>query len=135
MTIGVPKESFPGERRVALIPASVTAIIKAGLEIIIETGSGDEAGYKDSSYLEKGARVVKNRKELFNSSDIILQVRAAGANPEAAHVHVRLRAQRGRGGLVSGAITFIIMSTALHYNYRMVFEFPDDQATYVAFDR
>jgi NAD(P) transhydrogenase subunit alpha len=90
MVIGVPKESFPGERRVALIPASLPAIIKAGLEIMIESGSGDEAGYPDALYVEKGARVVKSHKELFNSSDIILQVRAAGANPKEGAADLKI---------------------------------------------
>ncbi|MCA9046180.1 MAG: alanine dehydrogenase, partial [Planctomycetaceae bacterium] len=48
MIIGVPKETFPGERRVALIPASVKQLKKMGLELLIEGGSGESAGFPDS---------------------------------------------------------------------------------------
>ena len=52
MIIGVPKENFPGEKRVALIPAGVPGVVKAGLEIIIESSAGDQAGYPDALYQE-----------------------------------------------------------------------------------
>ena len=90
MIIGVPKESFPGEKRVALIPAAMSGVIKAGFEIIIESNAGDQSGYPDALYQEKGARIVKSRKELFNSADIIFQVRAAGANPEKGAADLKL---------------------------------------------
>jgi len=53
--VGVPKESYPGERRVALVPVAVPNLIKAGLEVIVEAGAGDQAGYPDAAYVEKGA--------------------------------------------------------------------------------
>jgi H+-translocating NAD(P) transhydrogenase subunit alpha len=80
MKIGVPKESFPGERRVAITPASLTSLSKSGLEVIIESGAGALAGYPDSKYIEKGATVVADRRSVFDS-DIVVQVRAAGENP------------------------------------------------------
>lgn len=78
MNVGVVKESFPGERRVALTPASAQALTSAGLDIIVEQGAGQEAGYPDEQYLEKGARIV-NRDEAF-SAEIVLQVRGPGDN-------------------------------------------------------
>jgi proton-translocating NAD(P)+ transhydrogenase subunit alpha len=82
MIIAVPKETFPGERRVALVPASVPPLTKAGLEVHIETGAGAEAGFPDQEYAEAGARIVASRDEAF-AADVVLQVRTLGANPEA----------------------------------------------------
>lgn len=83
MTVGVPKETFPGERRVALIPAALPPLIKAGAEIYIETGAGSEAGFPDEAYAERGARIVASRAELFEKAEVVLQVRCYGANLEA----------------------------------------------------
>jgi len=83
MIVGVPKESFPGERRVALIPATLPALTKLGLEVIIEAGAGRTAGFLDTHYEEKGAGIVADRKAVFERASIVLQVRALGANPEA----------------------------------------------------
>ncbi len=83
MKIGVPKEVFPGERRVALVPSLIPALTKAGHEVRIESGAGFEAGHPDAEYREKGAEVVSGRAEVFSRSEIILQVRAAGAAGEA----------------------------------------------------
>jgi NAD(P) transhydrogenase subunit alpha len=82
MIIGVPKETFPGENRVAIIPATVPALAKAGLEVHVQTGAGNTAGFTDQQYLDKGAKVVADRDAVF-AADILLQVRSAGANPEA----------------------------------------------------
>ncbi len=82
MIIGVPKESYPGERRVALIPASLAALQKAGMEVIVEEGAGLSAGFTDAEFVEKGAKVV-SRDEVFSKGEIILQVRSHGANQEA----------------------------------------------------
>ncbi len=80
--VGVPKETFPGERRVALVPDIVPAVIKAGAEVLVETGSGLEAGVTDENYIEKGAKIV-GRDEIFAKADVVFQVRTHGANPEA----------------------------------------------------
>lgn len=83
MIVAVPAESYPGERRVALVPASVPTLVKAGLEVVIQSGAGRAAGYPDQQYADKGARIVGQRQEAF-AGNVILQVRAAGANPEAS---------------------------------------------------
>lgn len=80
MNLGVVKESFPGEKRVALVPGNIAQIKKTGLEILIEAGAGIQAGYPDSAYEAKGAKIINSRSELFASSDIVLFVRGLGAN-------------------------------------------------------
>lgn len=78
MIIGVARERFPGERRVALVPAAVPALVKAGLEVVVERGAGETAGFSDAQYSEKGARLVATRAEVFET-DLLLQVRTAAA--------------------------------------------------------
>ncbi|HFB67862.1 MAG TPA: NAD(P)(+) transhydrogenase (Re/Si-specific) subunit alpha, partial [Calditrichae bacterium] len=90
MIIGVPKETFPGERRVALIPNDVPALVKAGAEVLVQSEAGLSAGYRDGDYEEKGAKVVKSREEVFQKSDVILQVRTLGANPEKGMEDMKL---------------------------------------------
>lgn len=84
MKIGVPKETFPEEKRVALIPSDLPALKKAGAEVLVEAGAGMVAGFRDSDYQEKGASIASSRQELFSQADIIVQVRAGGANPKLA---------------------------------------------------
>ncbi len=81
MIIGIPNETFPDERRVALVPTLVPTLVQKGFDIWIEAGAGAEAGFPDEDYQEKGARVVAQRVELFGKADVILQVRGLGANP------------------------------------------------------
>jgi len=78
--IGVPKESYPGERRVALVPVVIANLTKAGFEVIIETGAGSEAGYPDTHYTEKGAKILPGRAEVFRQADIVVQVLCYGSN-------------------------------------------------------
>jgi NAD(P) transhydrogenase subunit alpha len=78
--IGVPKENYPGERRVALVPLVVPNLLKAGLEVVIETSAGVEAGYPDALYVEKGAKILPDRAALFAKADIVVQVLCYGSN-------------------------------------------------------
>ena len=80
MIIGVPKEIYPGERRVALVPMVVPILAKAGCEVVIEAGAGEEAGYPDSHYVQKGAKIIPERAAVFQTSDIIVQVLSYGSN-------------------------------------------------------
>jgi NAD(P) transhydrogenase subunit alpha len=80
IVVGVPKETFPGERRVALIADVVPAIVKSGAEVFIESGAGVSAGITDESYTKKGAKIA-SRDEIFAKSEVIFQVRTFGANP------------------------------------------------------
>jgi H+-translocating NAD(P) transhydrogenase subunit alpha len=74
MRIGVPKETAPGERRVALVPESAKKLIQAGYEIAIESGAGDEAEFGDAAYREAGAAVEPGRAALVGSADMLLKV-------------------------------------------------------------
>jgi H+-translocating NAD(P) transhydrogenase subunit alpha len=80
MIVGVPRESYPGERRVALVPGVIPNLAKAGLEVVIEAGAGVEAGYPDALYTDKGAKVLASRAEVFAAADVIVQVLSYGAN-------------------------------------------------------
>ena len=71
MLVGVPKETVPGERRVALIPELVPNLTKAGLEVGVEPGAGAAAGFLDSAFVEKGARL---EAEALAQADIVLKV-------------------------------------------------------------
>jgi NAD(P) transhydrogenase subunit alpha len=78
--IGVPKEIYPGERRVALVPMVIPMLTKAGCEVVIEAGAGEEAGYPDSHYVQKGAKIIPERATVFETADIIVQVLCYGSN-------------------------------------------------------
>jgi NAD(P) transhydrogenase subunit alpha len=93
MIVGVPKEIAPGERRVALTPASLAPLMKAGLAIQVESGAGHAAGYPDSEYESRGASLVKERAALFAAADAIAQVNTHGSHPEAGKVDLPLLRQ------------------------------------------
>src|SRR4029077_11853674 len=80
MIVGVPREIFPGERRVALVPAVLPSLAKVGLEVVVEAGAGALAGYPDAEFAAKGAKIVPDRAEVFRVADIVVQVLAHGAN-------------------------------------------------------
>jgi NAD(P) transhydrogenase subunit alpha len=80
MVIGVPRETFPGERRVALVPAVIPSLAKAGFQVAVEAGAGLAAGYLDADYTVKGAQLAGARAEVFRRADIVLQVLCHGSN-------------------------------------------------------
>jgi NAD(P) transhydrogenase subunit alpha len=90
MIVGVPRENFPGERRVALVPAVVPNLTKAGLEVVVEAGAGFAAGYPDPDYVAKGAKVVASRAEVFRVADIVVQVLCYGSNDKTGKEDVPL---------------------------------------------
>jgi len=78
--IGVPKEICPGEERVALTPANVGALLKKnGVEIRIERGAGEAAGFTDGDYENAGAKLT-DRDDIFSNAQAILQVQTPGSN-------------------------------------------------------
>jgi NAD(P) transhydrogenase subunit alpha len=83
MIVGVPRESFPGELRVALTPAVVPSLAKAGIEVVLETGAGVGAGYPDADYISKGAKLLPQRADVFRTADIIVQVLGYGSNDKS----------------------------------------------------
>jgi NAD(P) transhydrogenase subunit alpha len=82
MIVGVPRETFPGERRVALVPAVLPTLIKAGFEVVVEAGAGAEAGYPDADYAGRGARIVPARAEVFGAAEVVVQVLCHGSNDQ-----------------------------------------------------
>jgi H+-translocating NAD(P) transhydrogenase subunit alpha len=84
MKVGIPKETWPGETRVAVIPAAVPGLLKAGLEVAVEAGAGTAAGFTDDMYRAQGAMLV-SRSDLFKAADIVLQVRAIPADSSSLH--------------------------------------------------
>lgn len=83
MTIGVPTETSPGERRVSIVPAGASALVKTGCAVHVAAGAGREAGISDADYEAAGARVVPERASVFAEADVIAQVRGGGANPDS----------------------------------------------------
>jgi NAD(P) transhydrogenase subunit alpha len=74
--IVVPRETAPGERRVALVPESCRKLIQAGYDVAIESGAGEAAGFADAAYTDAGATIVADPESLVASGDIILKVTA-----------------------------------------------------------
>ncbi|MFQ5695590.1 MAG: Re/Si-specific NAD(P)(+) transhydrogenase subunit alpha [Terriglobia bacterium] len=81
MIIGVPREFHSNEQRVALVPAVVPALAKAGFNVLLEKGAGEKAGFPDAAYQAVGARLAADRKQLFSSAEVLLQVRPLAHNP------------------------------------------------------
>jgi NAD(P) transhydrogenase subunit alpha len=96
MILAALKETFPGERRVALVPAVAAALTKKGVEVVIEEGAGRAAGFTDEQYVAKGARLAASRKEAFSIADVLVQVRMLSANQS--------NAQRDLAGARSGQV-------------------------------
>jgi NAD(P) transhydrogenase subunit alpha len=90
MIVGVPRESFPGERRVALVPAAIPNLTKAGFEVVVEAGAGIGAGYPDADYIAKGAKITADRAEVFRAGDIVVQVLCYGSNDKTGKADVPL---------------------------------------------
>jgi H+-translocating NAD(P) transhydrogenase subunit alpha len=87
ISIGVPKETLDGERRVALTPTVLGALTKAGASVVVEAGAGELAGFPDSAYTDKGAR-LGSRADVF-AADIVAMVRVAddnAASPDIANL-------------------------------------------------
>lgn len=90
MIVGVPRETYPGERRVSLVPTVVPNLTKAGLEVVVESGAGVEAGYPDAEYAAKGAKLLSTRAEVFRTADVVIQVLCYGSNDRTGAADVPL---------------------------------------------
>ena len=90
LTVGVPKETFPGERRVAIVPSSVPALRDKGVDVIVEEGAGAHAGFGDDAYRESGATVDGERADVFEQADAVLHVRGLGGNPDLGSADLQL---------------------------------------------
>ena len=89
MRIGVPKEIYDGECRVATTPDVVTQLKKLGFDVAVESGAGEKASFSDDAYREAGCEVIDSASDLWSKSDLVLKVRAPESD-EAA----RLRADQ-----------------------------------------
>jgi H+-translocating NAD(P) transhydrogenase subunit alpha len=90
MIVGVPRETFPGERRVAVVPSSIPTLAKSGLEVIVEAGAGAQAGYPDAEYVAKGGKIIPERRDVFAAADIVVQVLGYGSNDKSGQADVPL---------------------------------------------
>ena len=80
MIVGVPRESYPGERRVALVPGAIPGLVKLGFEVVVQASAGIEAGYTDADYTSRGAKILSDRLDVFQAADIVVQVLCHGSN-------------------------------------------------------
>src|SRR2546428_12269739 len=83
MRIGVPLEIAPGENRVALVPEVAARLIKAGLEVVVESHAGERAGHADAAYAAAGAATAADARELYAATDLVLKVREPLPHPTA----------------------------------------------------
>ena len=79
MQVAILKETFKGERRVALVPADVPKLAKAQIEVLVESGAGEAAGFPDAAYVAKGAKITTSRSAA-REAPIVVHVRLLGAN-------------------------------------------------------
>ena len=77
--VGVPKESAPGERRVAIVPEVVQRLAKGGWEVVVEGGAGRSAGYPDDDYTKAGATIVSDHSAIVGDAQVVLKVQAPTA--------------------------------------------------------
>lgn len=91
MKLGVPKEIFPGERRVATTPEVVPHLVKLGFEVAVESGAGLAANFSDDAYRARGATVAASAEQLWREADVVLKVRAPSADAEHGDEASRLR--------------------------------------------
>jgi len=74
LKIAVPKEIAPGERRVALIPDAAGALVKGGVQVLVESGAGTGAFHPDTAFEKAGARIVPDAGGLYGQADVVLKV-------------------------------------------------------------
>ena len=90
MIVGVPRETYPGERRVALVPIVIPNLAKAGMEVMVEAGAGVAAGFPDAEYAAKGAKIIADRAQVFASADIVVQMLCYGSNDQTGRADLPL---------------------------------------------
>lgn len=92
MLIGVPRETWPGELRAAVVPQNVKKLVSAGFQVVVESGVGVPSGLTDQAYVDAGAEITTDRTGLLGHADILLRVRKPAGNevgllkPGAIHV-------------------------------------------------
>ena len=91
MIVAVPRETWPGERRVALVPDAVKLLAGAGLEVAVEAAAGEAAGFDDAAYVAAGASIVADPSALLGRADLVLKVQPPRALEGGGHEIDRLR--------------------------------------------
>ena len=100
MIVGVPKETAAGERRVALVPDAVKPLKAKGIELLVQTGAGEAAGFADAAYVQAGATLEADLSALVGRADLIAKVQGPRALAGGAHEAIALRA----GQVLIGAL-------------------------------
>jgi NAD(P) transhydrogenase subunit alpha len=108
MRVAVPKETWPGERRVALVPESCKKLLRAGMEIRVEAGAGAAAFFPDSAYREAGAVLVPDAAALVSDADLILKVQPPGPSSGRGRPEIEL--------MRNGAILVATLLPTRHLN-------------------
>ena len=90
MIVGVPAESYLHERRVALVPAVVPVLTKIGMQVLVERGAGEKAGFSDTAYEEQAARIAVDKPNLFAEADIIVRIHGMVANSPVRNADLEL---------------------------------------------
>lgn len=106
MVIGVPKEIYPGENRVAMVPDVAGKLIKKGFDVLIENDAGLNAGFTNQDYEKVGVKVLSDLQELYSKSDIILKVQRPIEHPQYGKNELEL--------MKSGSLLITFMYS-LHY--------------------
>src|SRR5829696_4257208 len=81
--IGVPRETFAGEKRVATVPEVVEKLVKLGFRVAVQSGAGDAANFADDTYRAAGAEIVADAAGLWSTADVIFKVRAPSSEEVA----------------------------------------------------
>src|SRR5688572_24084087 len=81
VTLGIPRETRTGERRVAATPENISRLIKVGFRVLVESQAGDAASFPDGDYVAAGAQVVADARQLWQSADIVLKVHPPAPHP------------------------------------------------------
>ena len=84
--IGVPRETAPGEKRVATVPEVVEKLVKLGFRVCVESGAGAAANFSDEAYRAAGADILGEAAEVWASADIVFKVRAPGPETVCRHI-------------------------------------------------
>ena len=82
MKIGIPKEHYPGERRVATTPKTAKRLQKMGFEVLVESGAGAKADFSDASYEAVGCTILPGAAEIWDQADVVMKVREPAEHPE-----------------------------------------------------
>lgn len=90
MILGIPNETYPGERRVAIVPDLIPSLTRKKVDVLVERGAGARAGLPDALYEQKGAKLAASRADVFAQANVVAQVRSLGANPDAGRADLEL---------------------------------------------